>query len=105
MDVLILLLLLGAAFYVAAKILWRAGFYAGQDHEALLWLASIDKLFVPNWQSYPVSGEDFTDEQLKFANQVYVAAYRVALDHIKLDIANIRRESLQVKEEEPGYPV
>src|SRR5271157_3206543 len=96
MDVLILLLVLCFGLFVAAKVVWKSGFLAGRDHEAMVWLASIDKLFVPNWQSFPVGkDEGLTGEELKFANQVYVAAYRAALDHIKIDIANIRREALE----------
>ena len=96
MGVLILLGLLFVAMYIAARILWKAGFYAGQDHEAVMWLASFDKLFVPNWQSLPIDDDgDLTPEQLKFANQVYAAAYRAALEQIKLDIVTIRREALE----------
>jgi hypothetical protein len=96
MDVLMLLLILCFGLFVAAKVLWKSGFLAGRDHEAMLWLESIDKLFVPNWQSLPVGkDEGLTPEELKFANQVYAAAYRAALDHIKVDIANVRREALE----------
>lgn len=106
MGLLILAVLL-YALYLGARVLWRAGFLAGKDHEALMWLASIEKLFVPNWQSHPISDKSLTPEEIKFANQVYVAAYRAALDHIKLDIANVRREALEKlkAKEEPGYPV
>jgi len=95
MDVLILIAVVFLALYIAAKILWRAGFYAGRDHEAVMWIDSINKLFPPNWQSYPLKDKDLDPEELKFANQVYAAAYRAAVDHIKIDIAEIRRESLQ----------
>ena len=106
MGVLILLALCFALF-LGAKVIWKAGFLAGRDHEAILWLASIDRLFVPNWQSLPVGkDEGLTEEELKFANQVYVAAYNAALDRIKLDIANIRREAVEkLRAEQAERPV
>jgi len=107
---ILILVVLAYALYLGAKVLWRAGFLAGKDHEAALWIASIDKLFVPNWQSYPVGkDEGLKGEELKFANQVYVAAYRAALDHIKVDIGNVRREALEKlkakEQQQQGYPV
>ena len=94
---------------VVGKLLWKSGFLAGRDHEGMLWLDAIEKLYVPNWQSLPIRAEGMTPEELKYANQVYVAAYQTALDHIKVDIGNIRREALEkfrTKEESgPGYPV
>jgi hypothetical protein len=109
LNILIVVLAL-FALRLAGKVIWRSGFLAGTHHEAMMWLNSIDKLFVPNWQSLPVSDKTLTPEELKFANQVYVAAYRTALDHIKLDIANIRREAVakfqaEKGEAESGYPV
>jgi|SRR5271154_2560834 len=107
MDVLILIAVAFLAFYTAAKILWKAGFMAGRDHEALMWIASIDKLFPPNWQSYPLQDKSLTSEELKYANQVYAAAYRAAVDHIKIDIVEIRRAELQKlqAEQEAERPV
>ena len=92
------------------KVIWKSGFLAGTHHEAQMWIDAIDKLFVPNWQSLSIGqDEGLTPEQLKMANQVYAAAYRTALDHIKLDIALIRRETVEKykaeTEEESGYPV
>jgi len=108
MGILILIVLL-LAIYTAAKIIWKSGFLAGRDHEAMMWLASIDKLFVPNWQSLPVSDPSLTPEELKFANQVYSAAYRAALDHIKVDIAMDRRDAVEKfkakQESGSGYPI
>ena len=107
MGVLITLLVL-LVIYLAAKVIWKAGFLAGIDHEALQWLASIDKLMPPNWQSLVIGRDDgLTPEQLEMANRVYAAAYRTALDHIKLDIGLIRRkaiEELQAEVEDPRYP-
>lgn len=107
MGILIVLVLLGS-LYIGAKLMWKTGFLAGRDHEALMWLASIDKLFVPNWQCLPINDPTLTPEESKFANQVYSAAYRAALDHIKLDIAADRREVVEkfkAKQEERSYPV
>ena len=107
MGVLITLLVL-LVTYLTAKIIWKAGFLAGTAHEASMWLKSIDKLFAPNWQSLEI-GRDagLSPEQLEMANRVYAAAYRTAIEHIKLDIANIRREAIEKfqAEQEPGYPV
>jgi len=104
---IVIALAIAVAMYFWMKIVWKSGFNAGRDHEAFMWLASIDKLFVPNWQSRPISDESLTEEQLIFANKVYVSAYRAALEIIKLDIANIRREELDKKyQPQPGdYPV
>jgi hypothetical protein len=108
MGVLITLLVL-LVIYLAAKVIWKAGFLAGTTHEALMWLASIDKLMPPNWQSLVIGRDDgLTPEQLEMANRVYAAAYRTALDHIKLDIGLIRRkaiEELTAEVEDPRYPV
>jgi len=97
-----------AVLYICAKLTWKSGFLAGRDHEAMMWLASIDKLFVPNWQSLPVKDPTLTPDELKFANQVYSAAYRAALDHIKLDIAQDRRDTVErfkAKQQEQSYPI
>jgi hypothetical protein len=107
MGVLITLAVM-LVLYLAAKVIWKAGFLAGTHHEALQWLKSIDKLFAPNWQSLSIGrDEGLTPEQLEMANRVYAAAYRTAIDHIKLDIALIRREALEKyqAEQQPGYPV
>jgi hypothetical protein len=105
------LILLGVLVvgYIVLKLVWMSGFMAGKDHEAILWLKSIDKLFVPNWQSLTIGrDEGMNSEELEYANRIYVAAYRTALDHIKLDIAAIRREALEKQkliEEAPERPV
>lgn len=108
MGVLITLLVL-LVLYLGAKVIWKAGFLAGTTHEALMWLASIDKLFAPNWQSLSIGRDQgLSPEQLEMANRVYAAAYRTAIEHIKLDIALIRRaaiEKSQTEEEDSRYPV
>lgn len=108
MGVLITLAVL-LVLYLAAKVIWKAGFLAGTTHEALMWLASIDKLFAPNWQSLEIGrDEGLTREQLEMANKIYAAAYRTAIDHIKLDIGNIRRKAIEEsrpKDEDSRYPV
>jgi len=58
---------LAVLLYIGAKAVWLSGFMAGKDHEAVSWLRSIDEVFVPNWQSFPVRDESLTPEQLKFA--------------------------------------
>ena len=104
MGVLITLLVL-LVLYLTAKVIWKAGFLAGTTHEALMWLASIDKLFAPNWQSMEIGKDSgLSVEQLVMANKVYAAAYRAAIDHIKLDIANIRREAIEKARSEEAYP-
>ncbi len=107
MGILITLALF-LVIYLTLKLVWRAGFLAGTTHEALMWLASIDKLFAPNWQSMEIGKDSgLTTDQLVMANKVYAAAYRTAIEHIKLDIANIRREAIEKyqQEQEPDYPV
>jgi hypothetical protein len=111
MGILNILILLAALAVVRliGKIIWKSGFLAGTHHEASMWLASIDKLMPPNWQSLVIGrDEGLTPEQLEMANRVYAAAYRTAIDHIKLDIALIRQkavEEFQAKLEDPRYPV
>lgn len=102
MGILILLATLVALYY-GFKVVWMSGFLAGGKHEARYWIASIDKLFAPNWQSLSIGrDEGLSPEQLEMANRVYAAAYRTALDHIKVDIALVRQEML-LKEAERGY--
>ena len=109
MGILISLLLLVIA-WLAAKMIFASGFVAGKDHEARLWIKAIDALFVPNWQSLPIQSDEvkLDPDKLKMANQVFVAAYTLALDRIKKDIVEIRQEqlikSLAENEEEPRYP-
>ena len=107
MGVLIAILGFVVAF-IAFKVVWLAGFMAGKDHEATMWLGAIDKITPPNWQSLLIGRGEIEDpEKLEMANRVYAAAYRTALDHIKMDIALIRREALEklkAAEEEPRYP-
>ena len=107
MGVLITLLVL-LVVYLTAKVIWKAGFLAGTHHEAAMWLKSIDKLFAPNWQSLEIGRDEGLDpQQLEMANRIYAAAYRTAIEHIKLDIALIRQAELDKlqQEQEPGYPV
>ena len=112
MDVLNVLITLAclALFALGVKVVWMSGFVAGTMHEVKLWLDVLDKLKVPNWQSLPVTKDDktLTPEQAKWANQVYVSAYTLALDQIKTEFADGRREALEKiksKEERRDYPV
>lgn len=102
-GVIVALVLLGGLWLVA-KVVWTSGFLSGRRHEAFLWLDSIDKLIVPNWQSMELSDSSLTKEEAVFANKVYAAAYRAALDHIKLDISIIQQVEIE-KAEEPTYPI
>jgi hypothetical protein len=96
MGILIAIVAFLVSSYILLKTVWKAGFLAGVRHEAIMWLASIDKLFAPNWQSLEIGrDEGLTPEQLEMANRVYAAAYRTAIEHIKLDIANIRRAAIE----------
>jgi hypothetical protein len=88
--VLLVLVMLGI------KAVWMSGFVAGTLGEAKLWIDSIDRLFVPNWQSLPVvitaDDQPLTPEQTKWMNQIYVSAYDLALTTIKVEIAEARRD-------------
>lgn len=99
MDVLNILISLAflAMLALGIKVLWMSGFSAGTMQEAKRWLDAFDKLMVPNWQSLPVTGDDktLTPEQSKWANQVFVSAYTLALDQIRIEIADSRREALE----------
>jgi len=92
----------------ALKLMWLKGFVAGMQHEMRGWADAIAKVQPPNWQSLPVDGRDGLDrEKVEGANKVYAAAFRVALDVIKEEIA-VNRMAALVKElqpEEPRYPI
>ena len=95
-NVLIPLIVVGA-IVLFSKITWMSGSVAGSMQETKRWLDAFDKLRVPNWQCSPITEGDknFTPEQSKIANQVFVAAYAVALDRIKTEIADLRRDALE----------
>jgi hypothetical protein len=106
MDFISVILPLAFALLLAvgAKVAWMSGFVAGGMQETKRWLDAYDKLRVPNWQSLPVTGDDktLTPEQSKWANQVYVSAYTLAVDQIKTEIADLRREALEKMKSTPG---
>jgi hypothetical protein len=91
---IIISLLLIAVMLMGMKLVWKSGFMAGTTHEAMMWLNAIDKLMPPNWQSLEINGEGMTPEQVEWANRVYASAYRLALDHIKLDIGLARQVAI-----------
>lgn len=79
----------------AMKIMKLKGFNEGMMSEAKQWVAAIEKVRVPNWQSMPVPpGED--PERAKLAAQIYVEAFKVALDVIKEEIAVNRLNAIVV---------
>lgn len=91
-----------ALLMLVAKRVWMSGYVAGTLTEAKFWLDSIDMLRVPNWQSLPVTGDDksLTPEQSKYANQVYVSAYSLALHTIQTEIAEARRQIVDAAQAE-----
>lgn len=95
MGILIWLLAL-AMLYLGMRLVFMSGFAAGEDYEARRWINAIDALFIPNWQSLPIQSEEvpLDSDKLRMANQLFVAAYNLAVDHIKKDIVEIRREQL-----------
>jgi hypothetical protein len=84
-----------AAALLGIRAMWRAAFTAGALAEARWWLAGVDSLRPPNWQSLIVGGKDMTPEQAKLANQIYVQAYSIALLNIKEELADARREAVE----------
>jgi hypothetical protein len=107
MDVLNVLIPVAFATVLAlgAKVVWMSGFVAGTMQETKRWLDALDKLAVPNWQSLPITGDDktMTPEQSKLANQIFVSAYKLALDRIRAEIADLRREALEKATAEEGW--
>jgi hypothetical protein len=78
------------------------GFMAGMRREAQGWIDAIAKVQPPNWQSLPVDGHGGLDrEKVEGANKVYVAAFKVALDVIKEEIA-VNRMAALLKDLEDG---
>jgi hypothetical protein len=106
MDVLSVILPLAflLLLVLGAKVVFMSGFVAGSMQEAKRWLEAFDKLRVPNWQSLPVTKDDktLTPEQAKWANQVFVSAYTLALDQIRTEIADARREAVEKMKATPG---
>jgi hypothetical protein len=79
----------------ALKMMWLRGFVAGMQHETKGWIDAIAKVQPPNWQSLPIDGHgDWDREKIEGANKVYAAAFKVALDVIKEEIAVNRMTAL-----------
>jgi hypothetical protein len=95
----------------ALKSMYLKGFISGMQYEAKAWAEAIGKVQPPNWQSLPV-GEHlgYDKERIEGANKVYVAAFKVALEVIKEEIAANRIMALAVEFEsgllvkKPGTP-
>lgn len=79
--------------WMSAQVIFMKGFRAGMQHEAKGWIDAINKVTPPNWQSIPTP-PGYDAERAKAAAQVYVEAYKVALDVIKEEIAMNRIEAL-----------
>ena len=79
--------------WVSAQIIFMRGFRAGMQHEAKGWVDAITKVTPPNWQSIPTP-PGYDAERAKAAAQVYVEAFKVALDVIKEEIAMNRIDAL-----------
>lgn len=90
---ILITLVLAFIAWVTAQIIFLRGFRAGMQHEAKGWVAAVNKVAVPNWQSIPTPhGADA--ERAKAAALVYVEAFKVALDVIKEEIAMNRIDAL-----------
>jgi hypothetical protein len=97
MGTIVFLVLLGVMWF-GLKLVWKAGFLAGKDHEAMYWLRAFSHIFIPNWQSLPIKpkeGEEMNPDQLKLANQMFVAAYALAVDRLMKDFVEARQEELR----------
>lgn len=79
--------------WMSAQVIFLRGFRAGMQHEAKGWVDAVNKVTPPNWQSIPTP-PGYDVERAKAAAQVYVEAYKVALDVIKEEIAMNRIEAL-----------
>jgi hypothetical protein len=101
MDVLnaVITLAIIVVLALGAKVAWMSGFVAGTMCEVKSWLDAFDRLRVPNWQSLPITWDDksltLTPEQSKYANQIFVSAYALALEQIRTEIAEARREAME----------
>ena len=76
------------------RIVKFQGYNQGTQDEAQQWIAAINKVQVPNWQSIPPGEFSGDPEKAKLAAQIYVAAYKCCLDVIKEDIAMNRIEAM-----------
>lgn len=89
----------------AMKLMYMKGFLAGMQHETKGWIDAIMAVKPPNWQSLPLDGHDGWDrEKVEGANKVYAAAFRVALDVIREEIAVNRITALAREFAEPETP-
>lgn len=87
---------------IVIRMVWWNGVAEGKRQEIALLLKVIDRLFVPNWQSLIIFDPSLSKEQLEAANRVYSAAYRVALDHIRVDIITNHQQVLVAQSEGSG---
>jgi len=93
------------------RIVKLQGYNQGCMDEARHWIAAVNKVTVPNWQSLPPQPGNADPERQKLAAQIYVTAYKCALDVIKEEIAMNRLEAMVddlkkfVAEEQPRYPI
>jgi len=89
----------------AMGCMYMKGFIAGMRHETKGWVDAIAKVQPPNWQSLPVDGHEGWDrEKVESANKIYVAAFKVALDVIKEEIA-VNRMTALLAEFADGAPI
>jgi hypothetical protein len=73
--------------------LYVQGFSAGMRKEAKCWIDAIQKVTPPNWQSLPLP-EGLERKTAEEANKVYAAAFKVALEIIKEEIAVNRLDAI-----------
>jgi hypothetical protein len=86
-------LVLALIAWVSSQVIFMKGFRAGMQHEAKGWVDALTKVTPPNWQSIPTP-PGYDADRAKAAAQVYVEAFKVALDVIKEEIAMNRIEAL-----------
>jgi hypothetical protein len=78
---------------LAGAVLYMKGYRAGMQSEAKDWIAAINKVTPPNWQSLPTpDGAD--PEKSKEFRKLYVDTFKICLDVIKEEIAMNRLETL-----------
>jgi hypothetical protein len=92
------------------RLMKAQGYNQGSMDEAKQWVDAINKIQAPNWQSMPVPhGTD--PEKAKFAAQIYVESFKIALEVIKEEIAMNRLTAMVddlkklIAEDEPRYPI
>lgn len=79
---------------IILRIVKFQGYNQGTMDEAKQWIAAINKVQVPNWQSLPADPSMTDPEKQKLAAQIYVAAFKCCLDVIKEEIAMNRVEAM-----------